>query len=80
MWEYEKAIQKGNEITITLEKPYKDDEGKDQVETKALTWGYDKSMGTVAKFKKMVKQETKYTLDHLNKQETETDVTTELKI
>lgn len=80
MWEYEKATKKDNEITVTLKRPYKDKEGKDQVERKELTWGYTKDMGTVSQFKEIIKWEVKNVLDHLNKTETETDITAEIKV
>jgi len=80
MWQFEKATKKGNEITVTLKRDYKDDEGNPQAERQELTWGYTKDMGSASQFKDMIKRETRYMLDHLNRQAKEEDVTAELSV
>lgn len=71
-WKYDKAIKKGKSVTVTL----KDDSDPEKIQARSFTWGYDPSDGmTQGEFKVMVKQEVKYMLNHLNRSESEQDVT-----
>lgn len=80
MWEYEKAVQKGNEVIITLKRDYTDENDEPQTERQSLNWGYTPDVGTLAQFKQMVKREVKYMLDHLNAKPTEKDITDEMNV
>jgi hypothetical protein len=75
MWEYEKAVKKGNDITVV----FKNEDNPEEILHQEITWGYDPNDGmTETEFKEMIKREAKNYLDHLNSQPAEEDLTMDL--
>jgi GH35 family endo-1,4-beta-xylanase len=73
-WSFVKAVKRGNKVAITL----RDDSDPDNPQEQVITWGKSDDI-TWARFKAMVRRETKAYIQYLNSSQAETDVTDDYK-